>query len=116
MRETLIKISKVILTLVKIGSIITILAVIFLGLLKELPATNNKVSFLLFALVSIIYSIFYYLIANNVIYIINISKENPFVLGNVKKFDKTGIKYHVKKLHNLTKDNIMRLNNKFILY
>jgi len=51
MRETLIKISKVILNLVKIGSIITILAVIFFGLLKELPATNNKVFFLLFALV-----------------------------------------------------------------
>jgi hypothetical protein len=91
MRETLIKISKVILTLVKIGSIITILAVIFFGLLKELPATNNKVSFLLFALVSIVYSIFYYLIANNVIYIINSSKENPFVSENVKRFDKTGI-------------------------
>jgi Na+-driven multidrug efflux pump len=42
-------------------------------------------------LVSIVYSIFYYLIANNVIYIINSSKENPFVSENVKRFDKTGI-------------------------
>lgn len=91
MKENLIKISKIILTLVKIVSIVSIFVIIFFGLLKEFPITNHKIYFLLFALVSIIYSIFYYLIANNIIFIINNSKKNPFIMENVKRFDRTGI-------------------------
>lgn len=75
MREILIKISKIILTIVKLGSIVSIFVITFLGLIKELPKTNNKIPLLLLALISIIYSIFYYLIASNIIFIINNSKK-----------------------------------------
>ncbi|NEZ47332.1 DUF2975 domain-containing protein [Clostridium niameyense] len=91
MRENLIKISKVILTVVKICAIVSIFATIFWGFLKELPKTNQKGIVLLCGIGSIIYSIFYYLIANNIIFIINNSRENPFIMDIVKRFDRTGI-------------------------
>lgn len=112
MKETLIKVSKIILTLVKVGSIITILVIILEALTKELPITNNKIPFFLFALVSVIYSILYYLIANNIIYIINNSKGNPFILDNVKRFDRTGICLMAVSIIDFIKNhsNVLRLD------
>lgn len=91
MREDLIKISKVILIVVKICAIVSIFATIFGGFPKKLPDTIPKEAFLLCGIVSILYSIFYYLIANNIIFIINNSRENPFIMDIVKRFDRTGI-------------------------
>ncbi|KOR25365.1 DUF2975 domain-containing protein [Clostridium sp. L74] len=110
MREILIKISKVILTIVKLGSIVSIFVITFLGLLKELPKTNNKIPLLLLALISIIYSIFYYLIASNIIFIINNSKKNPFTMNTVKKFDRTGIYLIIVSIMNFITNhsNILR--------
>ncbi|MGU9539461.1 DUF2975 domain-containing protein [Clostridium tepidum] len=110
MREILIKISKVILTMVKLGSIVSIFGITFLGLLKELPKTNYKIPLLLLALISIVYSIFYYLIASNIIFIINNSKTNPFTMNTVKKFDKTGIYLIIVSIMNFITNhsNILR--------
>ncbi|MGO5066661.1 DUF2975 domain-containing protein [Clostridium sporogenes] len=110
MREILIKISKVILIIVKLGSIVSIFVITFLGLLKELPKTNNKIPLLLLALISIIYSIFYYLIASNIIFIINNSKKNPFTMNTVKKFDRTGIYLIIVSIMNFITNhsNILR--------
>lgn len=110
MREILIKISKVILIIVRLGSIVSIFVITFLGLLKELPKTNYKIPLLLLALISIVYSIFYYLIASSIIFIINNSKKNPFTMDTVKKFDRTGIYLIIVSIMNFITNhsNILR--------